>query len=164
MSRGISSIDAILVNIYSTFPDTVLPINLNSHTIRGPYLYSYYSPSIMRPSLNVLAFAVASFATCARATPVPGSTPQQVPWFDITFYPEDDCNGYTGEVDVITGQDYGCFVPQGSTRSIQVDGEGCRTTVWSGRDCHGESFVIPNSTCITTLYGSVSVNGCHVDF
>ncbi|KAL3484709.1 hypothetical protein BJX62DRAFT_218357 [Aspergillus germanicus] len=52
---------------------------------------------------------------------------------------------------------YRCVPVSAARRSIIVTGSGCTTTTWSGTDCSGSRYKIPDSDCHSVRYGSISV-------
>lgn len=51
----------------------------------------------------------------------------------------------------------GCFTVGAAVRSIRSNGSGCTITIWTGIDCKGNSFNVPQNACYKALYGSYTV-------
>ncbi|PVI01418.1 hypothetical protein DM02DRAFT_502816, partial [Periconia macrospinosa] len=76
---------------------------------------------------------------------------------NVRMFAGDTCNGATNQFSVSGSGSNRCVPVPAARRSISVTGSGCATITWSGTNCQGNSFKIPDSACHSVLYGSVSV-------
>ncbi|KAL2793067.1 hypothetical protein BJX66DRAFT_339126 [Aspergillus keveii] len=76
---------------------------------------------------------------------------------NVRMFSGDTCGGAEQSFSVSGSGTYRCVPVSAARRSVLVTGSGCTTTTWSGTNCEGSRYKIPDSGCHSLLYGSVSV-------
>ena len=95
-------------------------------------------------------------ALCVAAAPT--SVDRRESDASLEFYSDSDClNVVEHPVTSNIPGAYYCFVVTSPANSISVTVAGCSTVTWSGNNCEGSSYSIPDSNCHSLPYGSVSV-------
>ncbi|RHZ68950.1 hypothetical protein CDV55_101907 [Aspergillus turcosus] len=75
--------------------------------------------------------------------------------FDM--YETDTCGGADDSFAIASAGSQRCVPVPSNKRSIRVLDNSCIVTTWSGSDCRGLSFRVPDTTCHSVLYAAVSV-------
>ncbi|KAF7126241.1 hypothetical protein CNMCM5793_002736 [Aspergillus hiratsukae] len=75
--------------------------------------------------------------------------------FDM--YETDTCGGVDDSFAITSAGSQRCVPVPSNKRSIRVIDNSCIITTWSGGDCRGSSFRVPDTTCHSVLYAAVSV-------
>lgn len=114
-------------------------------------------PQLQATMLQIQLFSIIAFsALCVSAAPSRLQA-RDDPDSMIGMYSDNNCDNLVDEPVWGGPGTYSCFpVPQ-AVNSITVWGAGCLTTTWSGTNCRGSSYNIPDSNCHSLPYGSVSV-------
>jgi hypothetical protein len=109
----------------------------------------------------LLTIALAAFTTASPIEATTASTAAADATQDRTsnvhFWHGDTCNNSAGGANVVGSGSKRC-VPVKNVRSISASGSGCTVRTWSGNDCKGSNFRVPDSGCHSVLYGSVSID------
>ncbi|GFG20626.1 hypothetical protein IFM61606_00678 [Aspergillus udagawae] len=78
---------------------------------------------------------------------------------DVTakFWGGDLCDGPVDSISLVGSGSYRC-VAVTNKRSISVPSmNGCTVKTWSGNNCRGSSFKVPDTGCHSVLYAGVSI-------
>jgi len=109
---------------------------------------------------TLTALLVSALAAFTTAAPVEGTTEVVGSPLDrsaqVTFYHGDTCDNRADGVNLQGSGSYRC-IPIGNVRSISASGSGCTVKTWSGNNCHGNNFKVPDASCHSVLYASVSI-------
>ncbi|KAF2434295.1 hypothetical protein EJ08DRAFT_627812 [Tothia fuscella] len=69
----------------------------------------------------------------------------------------DLCHDLESSTTLTGSGSYRC-VAVGSSRSISADRDGCRVATYSGNNCRGSKFSVPDNACHSVLFGSYEVS------
>ncbi|KAE8153818.1 hypothetical protein BDV25DRAFT_14900 [Aspergillus avenaceus] len=101
----------------------------------------------------------------STSTPTNTSTSASAQPTDTTFGAtvhmsrNDTCGGTTDSFSVLNSNTYRCVIVPAEKRSIRVSqNQGCKVKTWSGNNCLGLNFRVPDTECHSVLYASVSVD------
>ncbi|KNG91233.1 hypothetical protein ANOM_000291 [Aspergillus nomiae NRRL 13137] len=77
----------------------------------------------------------------------------------IHMFANDTCGGTDDSFSVLNSNSQKCVVVPSNKRSIQVSqNDGCNVVTWSGSNCAGSSYIVPDTDCHAVLYAAVSVD------
>ncbi|KAE8400089.1 hypothetical protein BDV37DRAFT_258580, partial [Aspergillus pseudonomiae] len=77
----------------------------------------------------------------------------------IHMFANDTCGGTDDSFSVLNSSSQKCVVVPSNKRSIQVSqNDGCKVVTWSGSNCAGSSYTVPDTDCHAVLYAAVSVD------
>ncbi|KAF7621073.1 hypothetical protein AFLA_011389 [Aspergillus flavus NRRL3357] len=77
----------------------------------------------------------------------------------VHMYASDTCGGTDDSFSVLNSSSQKCVVVPSNKRSIRVSqNDGCNVTTWSGSNCAGSSYDVPDTDCHAVLYAAVSVD------
>ena len=110
---------------------------------------------IMYTLTTLLTLFLTALTTASPIEAITGATRDHSS--NVQFWHGDICTDNAGTVSLVGSGSTRC-IPVNNARSISASGSGCTVKTWSGNNCRGGSFRVPDSGCHSVLYGSVSVN------
>ncbi|KAI0025153.1 hypothetical protein F4780DRAFT_415673 [Xylariomycetidae sp. FL0641] len=109
----------------------------------------------MHVNKNLMALALAGRAWAALVFDTDTNAEFAEAVAIVNAYNGETCGGYNTQTFTITGDGVHSCKGLSNAKSIQVSGSGCNVTAWTGNDCRGDVFEVPNSNCQTVSFGSV---------
>ncbi|KAF2799294.1 hypothetical protein K505DRAFT_371118 [Melanomma pulvis-pyrius CBS 109.77] len=98
-------------------------------------------------------------ASLALATPAPSPNLEaREDWGKVVSFTGDLCNGVSTTVELLgSGANRCVAIGGGSVQDIQK--RGCTIKTWSGADCHGSSWTMPDADfgCHSVLHAAISI-------
>ncbi|KAE8357648.1 hypothetical protein BDV27DRAFT_138968 [Aspergillus caelatus] len=77
----------------------------------------------------------------------------------VHMYANNTCGGTDDSFSVLNSSSQKCVVVPSDKRSIRVSqNDGCKVVTWSGSNCAGSSYRVPDTDCHAVLYAAVSVD------
>ncbi|OGM47138.1 hypothetical protein ABOM_003961 [Aspergillus bombycis] len=77
----------------------------------------------------------------------------------VHMFANDTCGGTDDSFSVLNSSSQKCVVVPSNKSSIRVSqNDGCKVVTWSGSNCAGSSYRVPDTDCHAVLYAAVSVD------